>query len=317
VQFFFALVREGKHADVIYVQNAVAAGLPAVLAGVLLKKPVLLKFVGDEAWERATGAGKTNKNLDDFLAAPEGGLKTSLFIAIQKFVLAHVSAAVPPSVYLGEILKKFYSLPESRLTVNHNAFEAEVSAVSNPRVPRQILSVSRLVSWKRVDGIINAFKIVKNSYPDATLVVVGEGPEDAKLKKLAADAGVAAAVKFIGSVPRDEIQALERAAEIMVLNSTYEGLPHIVLESFATQTPLIATDIPGTNEVVIHEKNGLLVPKNDDATLAVAIERLFADPALRQSLVNGGSQTLKEKFSWDQHIQTLLAVMASVQDNKN
>jgi len=315
--FFFALLKEAKGANVIYVQNAVAAGLPAVLVGALLKKPVVLKFVGDEAWERATQAGKTQKSLEQFLAAPEGGVKTSIFIAIQKFVLTHASVVVPPSQFLGEILTTYYGVSSEKVLVNYNAFEDAIPAETpKTHTSHQILSVSRLVSWKRVDGIINAFKILKNTFSDATLVIAGAGPEEASLKKLAKDTGLDNSIRFVGRLSHEATQTLERESEVMVLNSTYEGLPHIVLEGFAARTPVVATDIPGTREAVVHEKSGLLVPKGDDATLAVAIERVFTDTALREKVVVGGLQILREKFSWEQHLTTLLAVFASAEDNK-
>jgi glycosyltransferase involved in cell wall biosynthesis len=314
-QFFFALAREGARAQIIYVQNAVAAGLPAVLAGMLLKKPVVLKFVGDEAWERAAQAGKTKKNLADFLAAPEGGLKTKIFISIQRFVLTHASAVVPPSEFLGKILEAYYGVPAGKITVNYNAFEDTVAGAAQIKKPHQLLCVGRLVSWKRVDGILNALKIVKNSYPDATLVVAGSGPEEAALKKLAADLGLTDAVEFRGAVSREGIAALEAESGLMILNSTYEGLPHVALEAFAAQTPIVATDIPGTREAIVHNKTGLLVPPGDDATLAVAIERVFADPGIASTLIAGGLEALRGKFSWDQHLQTLLAIFASLKDN--
>ncbi len=315
IQFFFAMLREAGKAQVIYVQNAVAAGLPAVLAGMLLKKPVVLKFVGDEAWERAAQAGKTKKNLAEFLSAPEGGLKTSIFISIQRFVLNHVSDVVPPSQFLGEILIAFYGVPREKVSVNYNAFEGAAVSVESSRKQRQIVSVGRLVSWKGVDGIMRALKIVRNAYPDATLVVAGTGPEEANLKKLAQELGLAEAVEFKGALSREEVAALEAESGLMVLNSTYEGLPHVALEAFAARTPLIASDIPGTREAVVHEKNGLLVPAGDDATLAVSIERVFADEVLRLRLITGGLESLKEKFSWEQHLQNLLAIFASLKDN--
>lgn len=316
VEYFFVLLGEAREADTIYVQNAVASGLPAVLVGMLLRKPVVLKFVGDEAWERASQKGKTKKNLDEFLAAPEGGLGISIFLSIQKFVLHHVSAAVPPSEFLGNILNSYYGVPASKITVNYNAFEGTIAdGDSMVRKPHQILSVSRLVVWKRVDGIINALKILKHEFPDASLVVAGEGPEEVKLKKLAQDLGVAESVSFMGRVLREDIERLEKESGVMVLNSTYEGLPHIALESFATHTPLVATDIPGTREAVIHERSGLLVPPGDDATLAVAIGRVFNEPDLREKVVSGATELLREKFSWDQHIQNLLAVFSALKEN--
>lgn len=313
-QFFFVLMREGRKAQMIYVQNAVAAGLPAALAGMLLKKPVVLKFVGDEAWERATQAGKTQKNLAEFLAAPDGSFKTKILISIQRFVLNHVAEVVPPSQFLGEVLEACYGVPKERISVNYNAFEGGTPSAA-PRKPHQLLSVGRLVSWKRVDGAINALKIIKNSYPDATLVIAGEGPEEANLKQLAQESGLEAAVEFRGALSRRDVENLEAQSGIIILNSVYEGLPHVALEAFAAQTPLIATDIPGTREAVVNGKSGLLVPPGDDATLAVAIERLFGEPELALQLVLGGAESLKTTFSWEQHLQTLLATFASLKEN--
>jgi glycosyltransferase involved in cell wall biosynthesis len=316
IEYFSVLLREAKAADLIYVQNAVAAGLPAALVGALLKKPVVLKFVGDEAWERATQAGKTRKTLEQFLSAPDGGLKAKFFISIQRFVLNKVSMVVPPSQFLVDTIVRYYGVPQERVQVNYNAFEGTLSSAPAIRKPHQILSVSRLVSWKRVDGILNALKIILNAYPDATLLIAGEGPEDLKLKNLAVELGVGGSVTFLGRTDREQINMLMKESAVSVLNSTYEGLPHIALENFATGTPLVATDIPGTREAVINEQTGLLVPLGDDATLAVAVERVFVDKSLCAKLAQGGYNILKTKFSWDQHIQTLLAVMASVNENK-
>ena len=63
VKYFFALLRVARGADIIYAQNAMAAGFPAMLVGKLLRKPVILKFVGDEAWERASQQRRTTKKL--------------------------------------------------------------------------------------------------------------------------------------------------------------------------------------------------------------------------------------------------------------
>ena len=97
-----------------------------------------------------------------------------------------------------------------------------------------------------------------------------------------------------------------------MLNSTYEGLPHTALTSFAAGIPIVATNIPGTDEAVYDEKSGLLVPAGDDAALARAIERLFEDAPLRAQLIAGGKQILEEKFSWSTHLATLLSLCESV-----
>lgn len=313
--FFFALVRRARTADVIYVQNAVAAGLPAVFAGAFLHKPVVLKFVGDEAWERATQAGLTSDLLDAFLAKPMPSVQISVLHAIQTFVLRRVSLVVPPSAFLGSILTKRYGLEESRVKVNYNAFEPTAEAGTVARVPRRIVSIGRLVKWKHVEGIIDALKLVRLTYPDVSLMVIGDGPERGALEAHAKEAGVEQSVSFMGRCSHEEASALLKSGELQVLNSTYEGLPHVALESFAARVPIVATNIGGTNEAVVHERSGLLVAPGDVRGLSQAVMRMFGDSALENALCEGGKDILTQRFSWDAHLATLLAVFKEQAEN--
>ena len=124
--------------------------------------------------------------------------------------------------------------------------------------------------------------------------------------------GVADHVDFLGNISRAETWRLRKQSEVYVLNSTYEGLPHTVLTSFAAEIPTVATDIPGTNEALYHEQTGLLVRPGDDQDLANAIERLLNEPALGIKLAENGTKLLKEKFSWEAHLKTLNDIFKSV-----
>lgn len=311
--FFKKLLRASKGTDVIYVQNAMAAGLPVALVHMITGIPFVLKFVGDEAWERATGRRRTTKRLEEFLENPDGGLKIRMMMWVQGFVLRRASIVTTPSQYLGEALIRTYGVPRERVVINYNAAESpEIIPFSTTRIPHQIATTARLVAWKGIDGIIRALAIVKKKFPDARLVVAGDGPLLESLQKIAEDFGVSGDVKFLGNVSRAETWQLRNNSEIYVLNSSYEGLPHTALTSFAAEIPMIATNIPGTNEAVYDEKTGLLVEAGNDRALASAIERLFLDKKLAEKLVEGGKKILAEKFSWNAHIKTLNSIFESV-----
>jgi len=313
VKFFLAVYKASKDADLIYVQNAMAAGLPVALASMILNKPFALKFVGDEAWERATQNKLTEKKLEDFLSSPEGGPKIKLMMMIQGFVLRRARIVTTPSAYLLEELKKTYGVKNERAVVNYNAAEeTEVLPFAAKKITHQIATTARLVAWKGIDGMIRALKIVREKFPDAKLVVAGDGPELENLKKLKSELGLNDAVELLGKVSRAETWQLRKCSEIYVLNSTYEGLPHTVLTSFAANIPTIATDIPGTNEALYHEKTGLLVKPNDPQGLALAIEILFNNPAYARKLAEQGNILLKEKFSWEAHIKNLNVIFQSI-----
>lgn len=313
LKFTFDLFRASRGADVIYVQNAMAAGLPAVLVGMLRRIPVVLKFVGDEAWERASQKRLTEKRLEEFLASPEGGLGTRLRMLIQGFVLRHCDIVTTPSLYLRDAIVRTYGIKNDRAVVNYNAAVIDAEAVfSAAPVPHQIVTTARLVEWKGLDGIVRAVAILKKKYPDVRAVIAGDGPGEEKLKALTKELGVDDCVTFTGRVSRAETWHLRKSSEVYVLNSTYEGLPHTALTSFAAGIPMVATDIPGTNEAVYHEISGLLVSPGDDAALAAAISRLFDNAALRAKLVRGAEKILNDKFSWETHLKTLLGFFESV-----
>lgn len=311
--FFLKLLRISKGTDVMYVQNAMAAGLPVALVHMLTGIPFVLKFVGDEAWERATQRHCTTKRLEEFMANPDGGIKIRLMMMIQGFVLRRASVVTTPSEYLSEALIRTYGVQRENTVVNYNAAEnAEIVPFPTARVTHQIATTARLVAWKGVDGIIRALAILKKKFPDARLIVAGDGPEMENLKKVAVDNNVSDSVTFLGNISRAETWQLRKNSEVYVLNSTYEGLPHTALTSFAAEIPMVATNIPGTNEAVYNEKTGLLVEAGDDAGLAHAIERLFMDKNLAEKLAKGGTELLKEKFSWETHVSTLTKIFESV-----
>lgn len=309
LRFFFAALAEVRRADAVYVQNAVAAGLPIALACRILRKKFTVKFVGDEAWERARLRNLTHKRLEEFLKHPEGDWKIRLLMRIQKYVLQRAAYVTTPSAYLREEIIRHYHVRSERAIINYNAADAPNIALfaAKPHL-HQIAVTARLVMWKGIDGVIRATALLLKRFPDIRLMVAGEGPEEQKLRALSNSVGINDHVTFLGQISRAETWHLRKNSAVYVLNSTYEGLPHTALTSFAARIPIIATDISGTNEAVYHEETGLLVPPNDDAALAQAIERIFTDASLRSRLVENASRLLEEKFSWGAHIETLTSL---------
>lgn len=303
------LWRASRSADIIYAQNALAAGLPAVVVGALRRVPVVIKFVGDEAWERAAQRKLTRKRLEEFLRSPEGNVRIRLMMWLQGVVLRRATRVTTPSAYLREELIYAYGVLPPRAVVNYNAAEETETPPFTPKpVAHQVVTTARLVGWKGIDGIIRAITRVRAKYPDATLSVAGDGPEMENLRTLVRSLGADAYVRLLGKVSRAETWQLRKNSAVYVLNSTYEGLPHTVLTSFAAGIPTVATNIPGTNEAVYHEETGLLVTPGNDEELAAAIERYFEDPALCANVVSNATTLLQRKFSWEAHLHSLVAL---------
>lgn len=312
-KFFTALYTSSKEADLIYVQNAMAAGLPTALVSIFTGIPFILKFVGDEAWERATQSKHTTKLLEEFYEHPAGPLRIRLMMLVQGWVLRRAELVTTPSEYLGRAIQKKYNINPERIKTNYNAGEeTESYPIETPKVKHQMVTTARLTSWKGVDGIIRATALLKEKYPDIRFVCAGDGPEMENLKNLAHELSLDKEVNLLGKISRAETWQLRKTSEVYVLNSTYEGLPHTVLTSFAAEIPTVATNIPGTDEAVYHESTGLLVHVDSPNEIAEAVSRLFENPDLQKTLVENGKKLLKEKFSWEAHIKTLNSFFETV-----
>ena len=108
-------------------------------------------------------------------------------------------------------------------------------------------------------------------------------------------------VRFLGH--REDVPALLAASDLLVLPSLYEGLPNVVLEAMNQGKAVVATDAPGTNELVVHEKTGLLVPRGEPKALARALRDLIRDPYRRQLFGAEGRAHLSPQFRLEAMIQ--------------
>ncbi len=143
--------------------------------------------------------------------------------------------------------------------------------------------VGRLSEEKSLPVLLKAFARVYRHRNDAELVVVGHGIIRENLMAFAQELGIAASVRFTGSVPHAELMKrnLHRVGQIFVTASKTENQPVSLLEAMALGLPVIGPDAKGIPEMIRHEETGLLFPPEDDAAMAAAMLRLLEDPALR------------------------------------
>jgi glycosyltransferase involved in cell wall biosynthesis len=165
-----------------------------------------------------------------------------------------------------------------------------------------VLTAARLDSQKGHEYLLRAAAGV----PEATFILAGDGPLRPRLEELARSLGLAERVLFLGH--RDDVPALLASCDLFVLPSLYEGLPLSLLEAMASGRPAIATDVPGSNEVVHHAESGLLVPRADPLALADAIRRLLADPAAAERLARAGRARVDRDFSVERMVRGVEAV---------
>jgi glycosyltransferase involved in cell wall biosynthesis len=150
--------------------------------------------------------------------------------------------------------------------------------------------VARLDPVKNHASLLRAMRHVIDTYSDATLLVIGDGPLRKKLEELATDLGLGRGIRFLGM--RDDVPALLGALDVLVLCSLSEGLSVSLIEECAAGKPTVATAVGGNAEVVEHGRTGLLVFPGDAGALADAIIALLDDPQRASRL----GQAARRKF---------------------
>ena len=155
--------------------------------------------------------------------------------------------------------------------------------------------VGRLVAQKGIDVLLDAFTAVRRRHSTATLLVVGDGPLRDTLQKQSARLGLESCVRFAGWIAH--AKAIMPAVDVMVMPSRWEGLGLAALEAMASARPLVASDVDALPEIVRHEETGLLVPAEDPASLAAAINALLDRPERAAELGANGRQRVLDHFS--------------------
>lgn len=143
-----------------------------------------------------------------------------------------------------------------------------------PKKDREVITVTRLVPVKGVSYLIRAMTHIKKG----TLVVIGDGPERAKLESLSEDLGLSGRVLFTGWISnRSKLSQHLKQAIVFVLPSLSEGTPRAIIEAMSFGLPIVATNVGGIPEIVHDGVNGFLVPPRNEKVLAEAIEKALSD----------------------------------------
>lgn len=193
-------------------------------------------------------------------------------------------------------------IPESRRILIPNAVDADYFYPLSPddkRALRERLGIhsdriavytGRLRPEKQVHLLISAWQKIQKSYPDALLLIVGEGPLYEKLKNQ-----VREGIIFTGGV--SSVLPYLQAADIFVLPSAAEGLSIAMLEAMSSALPAIVTDIAGAKDVITHKKNGWLVRPGDVEELQQGLIALFGDEALRNKIGKEAREHIRQNYS--------------------
>ncbi len=345
--FLLNIFLMARRTDVIYTQDLYTAGLCSYLVKrVFPKKRLVVRFVGDSAWEKSVSSGATEDDLLTF-NQKKYDAKTEKLKKRRLRILQKADAIITASEFLKKVLLQI-GISENKIKVIYNSVDFLQSQFDEPLDKKRfkvskglftisekaaggectgmcatcgghdistdgkiILTIARLVKWKGIEALIEIMPDLAAKYGDVKLVVLGDGPERENLMDKAKTASSKNLTFLKGKVIHRETLDYLKIADIFVLNTNYEGLSHTILEAVSLGVPVITTPAGGNIETIENEKTGLLVDFNDKKQLEKAIGRLLGNQELAKNLAENAKKSL-DKFNWKKLVKETVVIL-----NKN
>lgn len=211
------------------------------------------------------------------------------FIVRNCYFVAISSAIAENYVKVGVPAERIFRIP--------NGVEMPEKAARKDYFGRECLFVGNLRQQpaKGLDVLLEAWKAIADKYPAARLSVVGEGDIESYNKYVAA-LGIGDRVSFVGRVDRSGVSRYMERSDVFILPSRREGMSNALLEAMSYAMPVVATDISGSQDLIINGSNGILVPVEDADALSAAIELLFENPDKARAMGEEARNTVRNKY---------------------
>lgn len=288
------ILRNGYDFDLIDAHYFYPDGVAAVMLGRVLGKPVAITARG------------TDISLIPRYCLPRQMIRWAAHHAAG--IIAVCQALKDAIVALG--------IPENKVTVLRNGVDLELFHPLARDVERKrleltkpsLLCVGHLIERKGHDIPIRAM----TKLPECELMIIGEGEQEQRLKALSRSLGVDARVRFLGAIPQQELKRFYSAADALVLCSSREGWANVLLEAMACGTPVVATAVWGTPEIVASPEAGVLMQERSPRALVTSVRALFANPPDRAA-----TRRYAERFGWKDTTRGQLSLFSTTINNRS
>lgn len=305
LMYFGKLVRASKTADVIYAQDPVSVGFPALCAAWVCRKPLMLRIAGDYAWEQSAQRWGVTDSIDEFQTKTYG-FQVEALRSLQKFVVRHATLTVTPSEYFRKLVTAWNTQSGPVVTIYNGLNFPELPKPKNkPSAEKWLVSAGRLVPWKNFSELIDT---MDQFPPEWKLIILGDGPLRSELAQRIVDLKLEQRVQLCGAVDRQEMFAWLQAADVFVLNATFESFSFQTVEALYAGAPVVANAIGNLSEIITSDAYGRLVPAHDTSARVRAILDLAHDTEVRQRCIVAGKQRALD-FSIEKTLSELVTAL--------
>ena len=269
--------------DLIHVHWVLPQGIIAGLVRIFSKIPILLTVHGSDIFS----------------------FNGKLAIFLKKFSLRQASAITANSIFTSSLVKNLdRNVPIDVVPMGVDTDEFNPNR-KNPKIREElgiegpmILFVGRLVENKGVQHLLQAMPSVLKIFPNAVLVIIGDGSQKGKLKKLVETMKLSQSVYFLGTLSHSQLPEYYAEADVFVGPSEVEGLGVVFLEASSSGLPLVGTAIGGTADILLDGVTGIKVETENAVELSRAIVRILRDDELSQRLSKNARDHAVKNFSW-------------------
>ncbi len=276
--YFGALLKNGLRADLIFSLDYSSVGIPAALASLILRKPLVIRVEGDFLWESYVERTRRDITLSEFYKSPPLlSRKETLVRWLSGWVMRRATKLVFSSEWRRKMVIDAFKLSSEKTLIIQNVFPFEKGPDQKPRGNNIILWAGRVLYLKNLEKLIRAFADIKVSSYE--LHLVGEGPEKSKLEQLIKEYRAEDRIKFFPPMSHHKLMGKLVLSKGVVLPSLSDVGPNIVAEAIANLVPVIMTKESGYAE--IFRENVILVNPLDENELHYQLEKFMKEPAAR------------------------------------
>lgn len=282
--------------------GALAALAVKVLGKLVEPRPLLIALLQVSYVEELRAVRPLRDRHGKVLGRPGGierrfrWLKAPLQILLGQITARLADRVLAPSVATAAEIRRDYRVDDVGVVPNVTGGLMVELAGDLEGEPGYLLFVGRLRIRKGVEVLLEALGELRRRFPSAVLKVAGDGEHRDRLESKAAELGLGPSVVFLGTCGAARVRTLLKGAVALVVPSTYEGMPLVVLEAMEAGVPVVASRVSGIPEVVVAEETGWLVPPEDPPALAGALAEVLADPDEAKRRGGAGRRRVEEKY---------------------
>ena len=304
--YFFKVLNRGRKCDIIFAQDTVSVGLPAMIASKILRKKFLIRVAGDYAWEQAVQRFGVREGVDEF-QSKKYGLSVEMLRWCQKFVVNKADKVITPSFYFKKIVSGWIEDGSNVVAIYNGIDFSDISEDKPIFEAKTIISAGRLIKLKGFEFLIKAMI----NLPEWKLFIAGDGPDKEKLARIIKYLMLKDRVFILGNLNRRDLIKKMKQCEVFALVSSSESFSFVTVEAMRACVPVVATNVGSLPEIVENGKEGILIELDNEEQLLSAIKKIDEDEKFRNLIIQN-AKIKSEKFSIDKTLNHLTEIMAKL-----